>query len=192
MLLPDGPTTPPTTLLCDQDVETMASVRDYMSEAYLYVTSGPELVAKYQFQRRYPFTIGDTTFLGEGVTEEQHREAIKGDFLTLYKIVFQPIHLILTWNRMLIQLFFIYVQDLVGGHPIVCSNHMLEIMFNEPQLLIVFRVALELEKVYAETEDDVTAFPRVNVDDVIDMVEGVTDYPKNPHSYDPYDEGTSI
>ncbi|KAH0926238.1 hypothetical protein HID58_018494 [Brassica napus] len=113
MLLPDGPQTPPTTLLCDKDVETMTSVRDYMTEAFLYVTSGPEHVAKYQFQRRYPFTL-------------------------------------------------------VGGHPIVCSKHMLEVMFNEPQLLIGFRVALEIEMVYANT--------------------GVTIYPEDPSNFDPYED----
>lgn len=43
---------------------------------------------------------------------------------------------------------FLRFTDLVGGHPIVCSKHMLDIMFNEPQLLIVYRVALEIEKVY--------------------------------------------
>lgn len=49
------------------------------------------------------------------------------------------------------------MQDLVGGHPIVCSKHMLEIMFNEPQLLLVFRVALEIEMVYGlENENDDT------------------------------------
>ncbi|KAG2239118.1 hypothetical protein Bca52824_089978 [Brassica carinata] len=155
MLLPDAAATPPTTLLTDKDVETMTSVREYMSEAYLFVTSGPEPVAKYQFQRRFPFTIEGRTYLGEGVTEEQHKQDIK---------------------------------DLVGGHPIVCSKHMLEIMFNEPQLLTVFRVALEIEMVYAETEDGTDDFPGLTVDDVIDMGQGVTISPEDPYNYDPYDE----
>ncbi|KAL0734928.1 hypothetical protein Bca4012_011138 [Brassica carinata] len=155
MLLPDAAATPPTTLLTDKDVETMTSVREYMSEAYLFVTSGPEPVAKYQFQRRFPFTIEGRTYLGEGVTEEQHKQDIK---------------------------------DLVGGHPIVCSKHMLEIMFNEPRLLTVFRVALEIEMVYAETGDGTDDFPRLTVDDVIDMGQGVTISPEDPYNYDPYDE----
>ncbi|KAL0716102.1 hypothetical protein Bca4012_065424 [Brassica carinata] len=155
MLLPDAAANPPTTLLTDKDVETMTSVREYMSEAYLFVTSGPEPVAKYQFQRRFPFTIEGRTYLGEGVTEEQHKQDIK---------------------------------DLVGGHPIVCSKHMLEIMFNEPQLLTVFRVALEIEMVYAETGDGTDDFPRLTVDDVIDMGQGVTISPEDPYNYDPYDE----
>ncbi|KAG5401388.1 hypothetical protein IGI04_015995 [Brassica rapa subsp. trilocularis] len=58
MIVPDGPKTPPITLSCDKDVEILTSVRDYMSEAVLYVTSGPELVARYEFLRRSPFTIG--------------------------------------------------------------------------------------------------------------------------------------
>lgn len=86
MLLPDGPRTPPTTLLSDKDVETMSSVSEYMTEAFLYVTSGPEHVAKYHFQRRYPFTVGDKNFLQEGVTEEQHQEDIKGSLL-VYDII---------------------------------------------------------------------------------------------------------
>lgn len=45
MLQPEGSKTPLITLLTDKDVETMASVRDYMSEAVLYVTCGPEQVA---------------------------------------------------------------------------------------------------------------------------------------------------
>ncbi|KAG5397791.1 hypothetical protein IGI04_019605 [Brassica rapa subsp. trilocularis] len=76
MLVPDGPRTPPITLSCDKDVEILASVRDYMSEAMLYVTSGPELVARYHFFRRSPFSIGDTTYLEEDVTEAQHRQAV--------------------------------------------------------------------------------------------------------------------
>lgn len=36
-----------------------------------------------------------------------------------------------------------------GGRPLVCSHHMLDLMFNEPHLLLVFRVALEIEMVYS-------------------------------------------
>ncbi|CAH8388212.1 unnamed protein product [Eruca vesicaria subsp. sativa] len=112
----EGPRTPPITLSSDEDVGVMLSVRWYMAEAVLYVTSGPQLVAKYNFLHRSPFTICDKTFLGEGITEEQHQQAIR---------------------------------ELVCGQPIVCSKNMLEIMFSEPQLLIVYRVALEIEMIYA-------------------------------------------
>ncbi|KAH0926305.1 hypothetical protein HID58_018561, partial [Brassica napus] len=124
MLLPEGPTTAPITLITDKDVELMSSVIDYMADPLIYVTSGPELVAKYQFFCRTPFSIDDKTYLQEGITEEEHCQAI---------------------------------IDLVGGHPIACSKHMLEIMFNEPPLLLVFRVALEIEMVYGlENENDDT------------------------------------
>lgn len=78
--------------------------------------------------------------------------------------------------------FVFYLSDLVGGHPILCSKHILEIMFNEPQLLIVFRVALEIEMVYANTREDLA-------DDVVDMAQEVADSPDDPYNYDPYDEG---
>lgn len=78
MLNPEGPRTPPITLATDKDVETMLSVTDFMTQKVMYVTSGPELVAKYQFFCRAPFKIGERSFLGEGVTEEQHHQAIKG------------------------------------------------------------------------------------------------------------------
>ncbi|KAG5378394.1 hypothetical protein IGI04_026236 [Brassica rapa subsp. trilocularis] len=131
MLHPDGPTTPPITLVSNKDVKIMTSVTDYIEDAVLYVTSGPEHVAKYQFLCRTPFTIDEKTYLEDGVTEKEHRQAI---------------------------------LDLVGGHPIVCSKHMLEIMFNEPQLLLVFRVALEIEMVYGlENDDDHNAEPPDNL-----------------------------
>ncbi|KAH0868661.1 hypothetical protein HID58_075683 [Brassica napus] len=160
MLVPDGTKTLPITLSCDKDVEILTSVRDYMSEAVLYVTSGPELVAKYEFLLRSPFTIGDTTYLEEGVSEAQHRQAI---------------------------------LDLVGGHPIVCSKHILEIMFNEPQLLIVFHVALDIEMVHGLPNDDVqaqnaTEFPRLTVDDVISMAEAGTISPEEEFYYAENDE----
>ncbi|CAN7127032.1 unnamed protein product [Brassica rapa subsp. narinosa] len=142
MILPDGPTTPPITLLTDKDVELMASVMDYMADAVLYVTSGPELVAKYQFLCRTPFCIDDKTYLEAGITEEQHRQDI---------------------------------VDLVGGHPIVCSKHVLEIMFNEPQLLLVFRVALEIEMVYgldndaADTDDHLTGDDSMSLEGVVPL-----------------------
>lgn len=78
MLHPDGPTTPPITLVSNKDVEIMTSVTDYIEDAVLYVTSGPEHVAKYQFLCRTPFTIDEKTYLEDGVTEEEHRQAILG------------------------------------------------------------------------------------------------------------------
>uniref|UniRef100_M4F2F2 Uncharacterized protein n=1 Tax=Brassica campestris TaxID=3711 RepID=M4F2F2_BRACM len=122
-------------------------------------SSGPEPVAKYQFLCRYPFTIGEKTYLEEGVTEEQHRQAIR---------------------------------DLVGAHPIVCSKHLLEIMFNEPQLLVVFRVALEIEMVYSipsEDDDPPVYYHRLTVDDIIETQPGFPLSPDDPANYGADDEG---
>lgn len=74
-------------------------------------------------------------------------------------------------------LFYIFVvADLVRGHPIICSKTMLEIMFNEPQLLIVYRVALEIELVYAPTPEQRDEFLRFTVDDAITILEGENPY----------------
>lgn len=48
---------------------------------------------------------------------------------------------------------------------------MLEMMFNEPQLLIVYRVALEIELVYAPSPEQREELPRLTVDDMIAMAE---------------------
>ncbi|CAF2099673.1 BnaA05g20070D [Brassica napus] len=157
MLEPEGPKTPPITLSCDKDVEIMSTVSDYMYEPVLYVSSGPEQVAKYQFYCRSPFTIDETTYLEDGVTEEQHRQAIR---------------------------------DLVGGHPIVCSHHILELMFNEPQLLLVYRVALEIEMVYGipndnEETEDPALFLNLNGEEDMAMDEDVSIYPLHPANDDP-------
>nr|VDD54919.1 unnamed protein product [Brassica oleracea] len=160
MLVPDGQTTPPITLVNNKDVEIMASVFDYMADAVLYVTSGPELVAKYQFFCRTPFSIDEKTYLEEGVTEEQHRQAI---------------------------------IDLVGGHPIVCSKHILEIMFNEPQLLLVFRVALEIEMVYGfqndiDDTDEGLEYNNLTGNDFMALEGAVPLYLDPLNNYDPNDQ----
>ncbi|KAJ4876193.1 Uncharacterized protein Rs2_41211 [Raphanus sativus] len=157
----DARTTPPCNLLTNKDVELLTSVLDYIPDPLLYVTSGPELVAKYQFFCRTPFSIDDKHYLQEGITEEQHRQAI---------------------------------IDLVGGHPIVCSKHMLEIMFNEPQLLLVFRVSLKIEKVYGlENDDDdiedLGGNHLMNGDDVISLRETLPFSPDPLNTIAPTDQG---
>lgn len=48
-------------------------------------------------------------------------------------------------------------------------------MFNEPQLLIVYRVALEIEMVHAPSPVEREEFPRFTVvDDMISIAEGET------------------
>ncbi|KAH0872560.1 hypothetical protein HID58_069922, partial [Brassica napus] len=129
--------------------------------------------AKYQFFCRSPFTIDETTYLQEGVSEEQHRQAIRETILLAITVCF-------VYN----------LQDLVGGLPIVCSHHILELMFNEPQLLLVYRVALEIEMVYGipnddEENEDPAQFLNLTGEEHISMDEGVTIPPEDPANYDP-------
>ncbi|KAL0689167.1 hypothetical protein Bca4012_088844 [Brassica carinata] len=63
---------PPITILTTEDVEILLSIKEWRNEVIIYVTSGALRVAKYQFLRITPFTIGDTTYLADGITEEQH------------------------------------------------------------------------------------------------------------------------
>ncbi|CAH8370027.1 unnamed protein product [Eruca vesicaria subsp. sativa] len=132
---------PPNNVATDADVETMLTATKFMTTPVLCVTSGPELVAKYQFLCRSPFRIGETSFLDAGITEEEHHAAIR---------------------------------NLVGGHPIVCSQPVLEMMFNEPQLLSVFRITLEIELVYAPTAEDMAQYPHLTYEDIISIEEGET------------------
>lgn len=79
MRIPNGPHPQPVNLLENRDVEVMMSIREFNDVLILYVTSGPLKVARYQFLCRSPFTVCNTAFLGEGVSEEQHRRAIRGE-----------------------------------------------------------------------------------------------------------------
>ncbi|KAL0716909.1 hypothetical protein Bca4012_066231 [Brassica carinata] len=83
------------------------------SEPKLCVTIGAEEVARYHFIRRTTFTIGDRTFLAEGVTEEQHMATI---------------------------------NEIIGDEEIRCSKRVLEELFNEEKMVIIFRFAMEIEK----------------------------------------------
>lgn len=49
---------------------------------------------------------------------------------------------------------------------------MLDMLFNEHQLLIVYRVSLEIEMVYAPSNEEREEFFRLTVDDMISIVEG--------------------
>lgn len=81
------------------------------------------------------------------------------------------------------------VADLVGGQPIICSKTMLEIMFNEPQLLIVYRVALEIELVYAPTPEQRDEFPRFTVDDAITIMDVENPYDNGENNNVQSEEG---
>nr|VDD31522.1 unnamed protein product [Brassica oleracea] len=62
----------PITLLTSEDIEIMMSVKEWKNEVVTCVTYGAVNIAKYQFLCRTPFTIGDTTYLGDGISEEEH------------------------------------------------------------------------------------------------------------------------
>lgn len=81
MLEPEGETWPPHNIVTKADVEMMLSVHEWNTEPRLCIIYGAEEVATYQFRCRAPFTIGRFTFLGEGVTEEQHLAIINGIYL---------------------------------------------------------------------------------------------------------------
>lgn len=74
----------------------------------------------------------------------------------------------------------------------MCSKHLLEIMFNEPQLLVIFRVALEIEMVYSIPSDDADAlvnYRRLTLDDNGEMEPGFPLSPDDPANYGADDEG---
>ena len=66
-------------------------------------------------------------------------------------------------------------------------------MFNEPQLLIVFRVAIEIEMVYGfpndegETQDQ-AQFQRLTVDDIISIDGDGSMSPEDLTYFNPYEE----
>lgn len=79
LLLPYGSTSQPANILTPEDVEILLSIQEWTKNVVLYVTFGAANVAKYNFLCREPFTIGDTTFLSDGISEEDHVAAIIGE-----------------------------------------------------------------------------------------------------------------
>ncbi|RID40841.1 hypothetical protein BRARA_J00853, partial [Brassica rapa] len=61
-------------------------------------------------------------------------------------------------------------------------------LFNEPQLLIVYRVALEIDMVYAPTPEERAALPRLTVDDMIAIQDGDTIYIDDGRNHAPTEE----
>ncbi|CDY47867.1 BnaA03g60740D [Brassica napus] len=78
MLEPNGETCPTHNIATTADVEMLTSVHKWNTEQTLYVIFGAEDVAQYQFTCRAPFKIRSWSFLGKGVTEESHMNAIMG------------------------------------------------------------------------------------------------------------------
>lgn len=83
MLVPGGEDAPPQSLISSGDVEVMMSIQEWNGYQVVCVLCGAQRVAKYGFLRRSPFNIGNMTFLGDGITEEQHMAAIKDEVFIL-------------------------------------------------------------------------------------------------------------
>lgn len=88
MLEPNGETCPTHNIATTADVEMLTSVHKWNTEQTLYVIFGAEDVAQYQFTCRAPFKIRSWSFLGKGVTEESHINAIMGNIKRL--VLFKP------------------------------------------------------------------------------------------------------
>ncbi|KAL0713243.1 hypothetical protein Bca4012_020221 [Brassica carinata] len=86
MLIPNATLAKPTDVNTSHDVEVMMGLHEWTDDLTLCVTYGALKVAEYQFICRSPFNIGERRFLGDGVTEEQHRAemlelASEGEFV---------------------------------------------------------------------------------------------------------------
>lgn len=84
MVGPEGDTIAPKNVDTSDDVEIMMGAHQWNTEPKLCVTIGAEEAARYHFIRRTTFTIGDRTFLAEGVTEEQHMATINDTTYTRF------------------------------------------------------------------------------------------------------------
>ncbi|KAL0701784.1 hypothetical protein Bca4012_057906 [Brassica carinata] len=111
--IPFGCTSAPTNVVTGEDVELLFSVQGWSKEVELYVTYGALNVAKYQFLCREPFKMFGRTFLGDGITEEEHLASI---------------------------------IDFVGDDVFDFSNPGLPEIFNEKNLVLVYRFSLEMRK----------------------------------------------
>lgn len=75
---PEGAKIPPLNIVSNTDVEIMMGAHEWNTEPKLCLIIGAEEVARYQFVCRTTFTIGNRTFLTDGVSEEQHLATING------------------------------------------------------------------------------------------------------------------
>ncbi|KAJ4879950.1 Uncharacterized protein Rs2_37004 [Raphanus sativus] len=111
MLVQAGRRSPPITLSTTADVGVMLTVRDWYAEQTVNVTIGPQNVAMYHFHRRDNFVVRGRTFVVDGSSNEEGRNAFEG---------------------------------LMNERIIVCSVSVLEEIFSEEDMVILHRVALEL------------------------------------------------
>ncbi|CAH8319649.1 unnamed protein product [Eruca vesicaria subsp. sativa] len=117
MLEPNGETWPPHKILTNTDLDMMMTVHE---------------VATFHFRCRAPFTIGTLTFLGEGVTEEEHMAL---------------------------------VLDIIRGNEILSSDRMLYHIFDENEMVLLYRFSLEMEM--AKNSIDLNLGPMLEIDDHI-------------------------
>lgn len=78
MLAPNGPSPQPVNISETGDVEVMMSTSDPRDVLVLFVKSGAEDVARYQFYYKTPFKFGNSSFLGSGVSQSVYRQFIRG------------------------------------------------------------------------------------------------------------------
>ncbi|WZY73100.1 hypothetical protein YC2023_005340 [Brassica napus] len=110
---PVGCTAPPNYVLTTQDLRFLLTLQEWTKEVELCVTFGALNVAHYQFLRRESFTIGDRTFLSDGMTEEDTVAAI---------------------------------LEMVGEDEFDFSEPGLAEVFDQENLVLVYRFSLEIEK----------------------------------------------
>ncbi|CAH8382616.1 unnamed protein product [Eruca vesicaria subsp. sativa] len=132
MLEPNGETWPPHKIQTNADWDMMMTVHEGDVEPNICVIFGAEEVATFHFRCRSPFTIGTLTFLGEGVTEEEHMAL---------------------------------VLDIIRGNEILCSDRMLNHIFNQNEMVLLYRFSLEIEK--AKNSLDLNLRPNLKTDDHI-------------------------
>lgn len=80
MVKEDSSTNAPLTLSTSEDIEIMMSVKEWKNEVHICVTCGALNIAKFQFLCRTPFTIGDITYLTDGVKDDGHSTLTNGNF----------------------------------------------------------------------------------------------------------------
>ena len=136
---PVGCTAPPNYVLTTQDLRFLLTLQEWTKEVELCVTFGALNVAHYQFLRRESFTIGDRTFLSDGMTEEDTVAAILGEkckgLTSLY----------LVKTKYLMSKFGCSAE-MVGEDEFDFSEPGLAEVFDQENLVLVYRFSLEIEK----------------------------------------------
>lgn len=134
---------PPHTILKNEDVELLMSIQEWKNDMFVCVTSGPLGVAKFQFLCRTPFTIGDTTYLGDGISDEDHLAAINGKYFNPPNINNRN-QVYRRGYMSLIKSF--HLLDKLDEEEFICNGRVLRELFSEEKLLLLYRFSFEIEK----------------------------------------------